>query len=77
MYIIHAWYKHRMIPYAWILMKKRKTADYKKVFGKLKSEALELNINLNPKKVFGKLKSEAIMRDKSVSEKSVIHEFIN
>ena len=51
MYIIHAWYKHRMIPYAWILMKKRKTADYKKVFGKLKSEALKLNINLNPKKV--------------------------
>ena len=35
LYIIHGWYKHRMIPCAWILMKKRKTIDYKKVFGKI------------------------------------------
>jgi hypothetical protein len=37
-----------MIPVAWILMKKQKFKDYKKVFGKIKLHAIHLNLEFNP-----------------------------
>ena len=51
LYIIQGWYKYRMIPVAWILMKKRKFKDYKKVLGKIKEHAIHLNLELNPKSI--------------------------
>ena len=36
---------------AWVLMKKCKTCDYKKIFSKLKSEAIKHSILLKPQKV--------------------------
>ena len=35
----------RMIPVAWILRKKRKLKDYKKVLGKIKEHAILLNVD--------------------------------
>ena len=40
-----------MIPVAWILMKKRKFSDYKKVFGKIKQHGIKLDLLLNPKSI--------------------------
>ena len=51
LYILQAWYEHRMIPVAWILMKKRKFVDYKNVFSKIKKKANLLGILLNPKQI--------------------------
>jgi hypothetical protein len=52
LYIIHGWYKGRMIPFAWILMKKRKVRDYMSVFRELKRFATSNDITLNPKTAF-------------------------
>ena len=40
-----------MIPCVWVLMKKRKTVDYKKVFSKLKKETIKNNLILKPKQI--------------------------
>ena len=51
LYIIHGWYKHRMIPCAFVLMKKRKCSDYNQVFKAIRREARSLDLELNPQKI--------------------------
>ena len=49
-----------MIPVAWILMKKRKFSDYKKVFGKIKQHGIKLELVLNPKSIMTDMELGAI-----------------
>ena len=51
--------KHIIWP---ILMKKRKTVDYKKVFSKLKKEAIKNNLILKPKQIMTDMEYVCIKR---------------
>jgi hypothetical protein len=48
LYILHGWLAERMIPAAFILMKRRREKDYNEVFKVLLKEARRLRLVLNP-----------------------------
>ena len=48
LYIIQAYYEHRMIPCVWALMHRRREVDYDKVFKAIAKEAKEQKLKIRP-----------------------------